>query len=310
MRTIVLVNAAAGAVASGRPVAEPSATEPPALSRLQEAVRQAGLQGEVVAVEPDKLPAAIAEAAADPGLDAVCVAGGDGTVSSAAAVMAGGEKPLGVLPLGTLNHFARDLGLPADLEAAASAISAGRCRDVDVGEINGRVFVNNCSMGLYPEAVRGREELREQGAPKWPAMLKAMRDALQRLPLLRLTLRTDDRTMRVATPLLMVGNNRYQTELLRLGQRESLDEGLLWVYLTRSTGAGGVLKLGLRALAGRLEQTRDFESLCTQGLQVDDRRRRRLLPVAVDGELEELDTPLVLRSRPRGLRVLVPANGT
>jgi diacylglycerol kinase family enzyme len=308
MRTIVLVNAAAGAVASGRPVAESSATEPPALSRLQEAVRQAGLQAEVVGVEPDKLGAAIADAAADPALDAVCVAGGDGTVSSAAAVMAGGEKPLGVLPLGTLNHFARDIGL-TDAEAAAAAISAGHWRDVDVGEINGRIFVNNCSMGLYPEAVRGREERREQGAPKWPAMLKAMHDALQRLPLLRLTLRTDDRTLRVATPLLMVGNNRYQTELLRLGQRESLDEGLLWVYLTRSTGAGGVLKLGLRALAGRLEQTRDFESLCTQGLQVDDRRRRRLLPVAVDGELEELDTPLVLRSRPRGLRVLVPANG-
>ena len=185
-------------------------------------------------------------------------------------------------------------------------LSAGRWRDVDVGEVNGRVFVNNCSMGLYPEAVRAREERRDRGAPKWPAMLQAVREALQRLPLLRLTLRTDDRTMRVATPLLMVGNNRYRTNLLRLGQRESLDEGRLWVYLTRSTGAGGVVKLGLRALAGRLEQTRDFESLCTTSLQVDDRRRRRRLAVAVDGELTELVPPLVLRSRPRSLRVLGP----
>jgi diacylglycerol kinase family enzyme len=305
MRTIVIVNAAAGAVASGRPVADASATEPPALSRLQEAVRQAGLQGEVVPVEPEQLPAAVKEAAASRDFDAVCVAGGDGTVSAAASVMAGSGKPLGVLPLGTLNHFARDIGLPADPGGAAAAISAGHWRDVDVGEVNGRVFVNNCSMGLYPEAVRGRESRRDQGAPKWPAMLHAMRDALRRLPLLRLTLRTDDRTMRVATPLLMVGNNRYQTDLLRLGQRESLDEGRLWVYLTRSTGAGGVLKLGLRALAGRLEQTRDFESLCTQALQVDDRRRRRLA-VAVDGEIDEFDPPLVLRSRPRSLRVLVP----
>ena len=136
-------------------------------------------------------------------------------------------------------------------------------------------------------------------------MLHAAREALQRLPLLRLTLRTDDRTLRVATPLLMVGNNRYQTELLRLGRRESLDEGVLWVYLTRSTGAGGVVKLALRALAGRLEQTRDFESLCTTALHVDDRRRRRL-HVAVDGELHTLEPPLVLRSRPRSLRVLVP----
>jgi diacylglycerol kinase family enzyme len=309
MRTIVLVNAAAGAVASGRPVAEPSATEPPALSRLQEAVRQAGLQADVVPVEPDQLPRAVAHAADAPEIDAVCVAGGDGTVNSAAAVMAGRAKPLGVLPLGTLNHFARDLGMPPDPDQALSAIAAGRWRDVDVGEVNGRVFVNNCSMGLYPEAVRGREERRDRGAPKWPAMLQAMRDALQCLPLLRLTLRTDERTLRVATPLLMVGNNRYQTDLLRLGQRESLDEGKLWVYLTRSTGAGGMLKLGLRALAGRLEQTRDFESLSTTALHVDDRRRRRRLRVAVDGELAEIAPPLVLRSRPRSLRVLVPPPG-
>jgi len=155
MRTIVLVNAAAGAVASGRPVAESSATEPPALSRLQEAVRQAGLQAEVVGVEPDKLGAAIADAAADPALDAVCVAGGDGTVSSAAAVMAGGEKPLGVLPLGTLNHFARDIGL-TDAGAAAAAISAGHWRDVDVGEINGRI---NTRSGEAPTSRAASMEL-------------------------------------------------------------------------------------------------------------------------------------------------------
>jgi diacylglycerol kinase family enzyme len=305
MRTIVLVNAAAGAVAGGRPVAEASATEPPALSRVQEAVREAGLRADVVPVEPQDLPSAVAAAVAARELDAVCVAGGDGTVSSAAAVMAGSEKPLGVLPLGTLNHFARDIGLP-DLAAAAGAIATGCWRAVDVGEVNGRVFVNNCSMGVYPEAVRNREERRERGARKWPAMVKAMHHALQRLPLLRLTLRTDEGTRRVATPLLMVGNNRYQTELLRLGQRAALDEGLLWVYLTRSTGAGGVVKLVLRALAGRLEQTRGFESLSTRALHVDDRRRRRHLPVAVDGELTQFEPPLVLRSRPRSLRVLAP----
>jgi diacylglycerol kinase family enzyme len=177
---------------------------------------------------------------------------------------------------------------------------------VDLGEVNGRVFVNNCSVGLYPDTVRRRESHREQGAAHWPAMLRAMRDALRRLPLLRLTLSTDDRTLRVTTPLLMVGNNRYQTDLLRLGNRAALDEGRLWVYLARLTGAGAIVKLGLRALAGRLEQTRGFESLSTSTLRVDDRRRHRHLTVAVDGELHELEPPLVLRSRPRSLRVLVP----
>jgi diacylglycerol kinase family enzyme len=248
----------------------------------------------------------VAEAAAAPELDAVVVAGGDGTVNCAASVMVDADKPLGVLPLGTLNHFARDLGLPPDPDSAAVALSAGRWRQVDVGEVNGRVFVNNCSIGLYPEAVRRREDRRESGEPKWPAMLRAVREALERLPLVRLTLRTDDRTLRVATPLLMIGNNRYETDLLRLGQRAALDEGVLWVYLTKSTGAGGVLGLALRALTGRLEQARDFESLCTAALEVEDRRRRRPLPIAVDGELTELRPPLTVRSRPRSLRVLVP----
>lgn len=304
MRTIVLVNAGAGAV---RPAEDGGTSDGrPGLERIEEAVRNAGLQASVVLVEPQDMPSAVAEAAATPEYEAVIVAGGDGTVSCAASVLAGTDKPLGVLPLGTLNHFARDLGLPADPDAAAVALSAGRWRQVDVGEVNGRVFVNNCSIGLYPEAVRRREDRRESGESKWPAMARAMREALQRLPLLRLTLRTHDRTLHVATPLLMIGNNRYETDLLRLGKRTSLDEGVLWVYLTRSTGAGGVLGLAFRALTGRLEQASDFDSLCTAELQVEDRRRQRALPVAVDGELAQLETPLLLRSRPRSLRVLVP----
>lgn len=304
MRAIVLVNAASGQVAAADR-AGPSAAASPPLARVEEAVRQAGLQAEVVAVEPENLASAMREAADAPELDAVVVAGGDGTVNCAAGAMSGSEKPLGVLPLGTLNHFARDLGVPPDLDAAAAALAAGRWRQVDVGEVNGRVFVNNCSIGLYPEAVRGREDRRGGGEPKWPAMARAMRDALSRLPVLRLTLRTEETTMRVATPLLFVGNNRYETDLLRLGRRPALDEGVLWAYLARTTRASSIVRLALRALAGRLEDAPEFESLCTPRLHVEDRRRRRPLRVAVDGELAQVEPPLVLRSRPRSLRVLV-----
>lgn len=306
MRAIVLVNAGSGAVKE--PEGErATAAAPVTLARIEDAVRQAGVRAEVVAVRPEKLPGAVAEAAAAPELDAVIVAGGDGTVNCAASAMADSEKPLGVLPLGTLNHFARDLGLPSDPEAAAAALSAARWRLVDLGEVNGRVFVNNCSIGLYPEAVRRREDRRESGEPKWPAMMRAVRDALKRPPVLRLTLRTDDRTLRVATPLLLVGNNRYETDLMRLGQRAALDQGVLWVYLARSTGAAGVIRLALRAVAGRLREAPGLESLCTPNLHVEDRRRRRELQVAVDGELARVKPPLALRSRPRCLRVLVPA---
>jgi len=298
----VLVNAAAGAVGAGDGRA--GAPAPDAVARVRAAVRGAGLDATVQAVEPERFADAVREAARSPDVDVVIVAGGDGTVSTAAGVLAGGDKPLGILPLGTLNHFARDVGLPAQAEAAAAAFACGQWRAVDVGEVNGRVFVNNCSIGLYPHAVQKREQRRESGEKKWPAMVGALREVFARLPRVRLTLRTDERTLRVATPQLMVGNNRYSTQLMQLGRREAMDEGVLWVYVTRSRGALGLLRLALRSLLGRLEQDRDFESLATSTLEVEDRRRGRHL-LALDGELVDLAPPLRMRIRPRALKVLV-----
>jgi diacylglycerol kinase family enzyme len=307
VRSIVLVNAGAGAVCAGGNPGEPPSDQPPeALARVEEAVRKAGLSAPVHAVEPVALPDAVAAAAASPEIDAVIVAGGDGTVNCAATVLAGSAKPLGVLPLGTLNHFARDIGLPSDVDEAAAVLAAGHCEAVDVGEVNGRVFVNNCSIGLYPEAVQMREERQAQGERKWPAMARALREAMRQMPVVRLTLRADDRTLRIATPLLVVGNNRYQIELLKLGRREALDEGRLWVYMARANGLGGVLRLAGRILLNRLEQARDFESMATETLEVVDRRRWRRLATALDGEVVELTSPLRMRIRPRALRVLVP----
>ena len=298
----MLVNAAAGTVAAegGRA----GARDPEGVARVREAVRGAGLDASVLAVAPERFRDAVKEAAAASDVDAVIVAGGDGTVNTAASVLAGGDKPLGVLPLGTLNHFARDIGLPAEAEEAAIAMAGGHWRAVDVGEVNGRVFVNNCSIGLYPHAVRRREERREAVQKKWPAMGHALREVFARLPLVRLTLRTDTATLRVSTPQLMVGNNRYSTELLALGRRDVMDEGVLWVYVTRSQGVLGLMRLALRSLFGRLEQDRDFETIATTALQVDDRRRRRHL-LALDGELVDLQPPLMMHIRPRALRVLV-----
>src|SRR6185503_16647759 len=100
--------------------------------------------------------------------DAVVIGGGDGTVSAAADRAVRHGKPIGVLPLGTLNHFARDLGMPPDLRDAVRAIATGVVREVDVGEVNGRVFVNNSSIGVYPTVVRDRDEQRLRfGRGKW-----------------------------------------------------------------------------------------------------------------------------------------------
>ncbi len=252
---------------------------------------------------PDLLAAAREAAASD--TDVVVMAGGDGTMSAGAGGLAGSGKTMGVLPLGTLNHFARDLGIPTELEEAVRNVAEGIVREVDVGEANDRVFVNNSSLGLYPAAVALRDAwMARQSTQKWVAMGRAALDTLRRFPVVRLTLRLPEGSLNVTTPMVFIGNNRYETKLFSLGQRPALDEGDLWVYLARDAGRFRFLRLTLRALIGRLDDSRDFQGLCVKEMLVED--RRRVLRVAFDGEVCHVAPPLRYRIRPRALRVIVP----
>jgi diacylglycerol kinase family enzyme len=284
------------------------ACSPARLEDLEALCRTAPFDAQVRVVPAADLKAVVERAAADASIDAVVLAGGDGTVSSGAAALAGTAKPLGVLPLGTLNHFARDLGIPLELDKALLLVAAGEPRAVDVAEVNGRVLVNNCSIGLYPEAVLRRELLRRAFRwGKWRAMLRGGWEALARFPVLGLTLRLPQRTLSLRTPQLVVGNNPYQTRLFQLGRRAELDRGELWVYVAHSLGRFGFLRLALRALLGRLEQEHDFQALCTTGtLRIETRRAGHRIRAALDGELVELESPLAFRTRPGELLVIAP----
>jgi diacylglycerol kinase family enzyme len=290
----VIVNAAAGVRA--REMHEEC-------RRLREGFGSRGVEAVVRTVEGARLTEA-ARAAAAGGAAAVVMAGGDGTMSAGAAALAGGDCAMGVIPLGTLNHFARDLGIPEDLEDAVAVAAAGNVRRVDVGEANGRLFVNNASMGLYPLAVAGREARQDEGARKWPAMAKAAAETFRHFPVLRVTLHVAAAAVPVTTPLVFIGNNRYEMKLLSLGKRETLDAGELWLYVARHRGRLGFLGLTLRAMIGRLDQARDFVGYAARELAIDD--RRRVVPVAFDGELCEMESPLECRVRPRALPVIVP----
>ncbi|HYX65884.1 MAG TPA: diacylglycerol kinase family protein [Burkholderiales bacterium] len=235
----------------------------------------------------------------------VIVAGGDGTVSAVASVLAGSGIPLAVLPLGTLNHFARDLGIPDDLAQAVRVAVEGNVRAVDVGEVNGRVFINNSSIGLYPSMVRRREKQRRRlGRSKWHAMLWAALNALRAHPFLHLRLEVGEAEHRRRTPLVFIGNNVYRMEGFDIGVRERLDQGVLSLYLARR-GRGGLVLLALRALLGRLDRGDDFEAGTVRRLRIDSRRHKRLL-VARDGEIEPMELPLDYRIRPGALRVVAP----
>jgi diacylglycerol kinase family enzyme len=272
---------------------------------LVAALRAVGVEADLVEVPPARFTDAAREAAG--GYDAVVAAGGDGTVSSVAAGLVGGDTPLGVLPEGTLNHFARDLGVPFEVEGAARIIADGHVREVDVGELNGRTFLNNSSVGAYPLAVAERERLQdEHGHGKWVAMARASLRVLRRLPVMTVQLSVDGALEHVRTPLVFVGNNEYEVQGFPPGGRHALDDGVLCVYTARAESRVHVLWLALRALFGRLEGADGFDARTCAGEVEVSTGHARTLRVALDGEVQRMRAPLRYRVRPRALRVLAP----
>lgn len=235
----------------------------------------------------------------------IVAAGGDGTVSAVAQVLADSGVPLGILPLGTLNHFARDLGLPLGIAEAAAVIAAGHVAKVDAAEVNGRIFVNNSSIGLYPNMVRDRDrQLRQTRRAKWLAMALALLRVLRRPIARRLTIEGGGLVQRHRTPFAFIGNNVYDTTLSTLGQRATVSAGELCLFIAKPRGHLGIVGLMLRAAFGRLDQASDFERWTVRTLTIHSRHRR--LTIALDGEILRLRTPLRYCTRPGALLVLVP----
>ncbi len=236
---------------------------------------------------------------------AVVAGGGDGSVSAVAAVLAGTDRALGVLPLGTLNHFAKDLDIPLDLDDAIRTVFSGRIVRVDVGEVNGRVFLNNSSIGLYPKLVHLREKQQQGGSSKWVAFARSLVAVIRDYSRVRISLSTDEESgMTYDTPFLFVGNNPYEVAGLDIGSRTALDGGMLWVCAAPRAGSGDLLAMGVRALFDRLRGS-DVETFETGNLLVGTRHKH--LEVSADGELVRLHSPLHYRIRPKALGVVVPA---
>jgi YegS/Rv2252/BmrU family lipid kinase len=290
----VLLNRGGGAVAEAEK----------ATAAVREALSGAGVECDVELIDGARM-AEQARASAERGDPLLIVGGGDGSVSAAAGALAGSETRLGILALGTLNHFARDLGIPTELEEAAAVIAAGAERRVDVAEVNGRPFINNAAIGLYPLMVLDRETQQSRlGRSKRLAVVVASLRTMWNFHAWRLRLVADGGEERVDTPLLFVGNNEYQLALPAAGRRDSLDDGKLSVLVMRSKSLPGFLAATARALIGR-QRDDDMEDLGgVTELKVDSARRQLML--GIDGETAMLETPLTFRIRPGALRVIAP----
>lgn len=292
----VIVNVKAGAHAPGD--AAQSVRDAFAASGAEANVLQATTGAEVVEM-------AKRSAAGD--ATAIVAAGGDGTINSVASAVVDSGKTLGVVPFGTMNHFARDLQIPLDIEGAVQTIVEGHTIKVDVGEVNGHIFLNNSSLGLYPSIVSERQRNQRLGSGKWPAYVWAAFAVLRRYPFLDIKLKVDEKELTIRTPFVFVGNNEYQMETLNIGSRATLNAGELSLYTTSPIGRLDLVRLVLRALFGGLRQEKDFLALRTQEIVIATKHKRAR--VALDGEVTVMQPPLQFRIRPKALSVLVPATG-
>lgn len=239
-------------------------------------------------------------------LDAVVVGGGDGTILTAILAGLGRHLPLGILPLGTLNLFARDLGLPLDPVEAAGILAGSAPRDIDLAEVNGLPFAIWASMGMHPWVVRRRDHMQRGGIAKGRAMLLAALRAFRRFPLIDVTLNLPEGNVTVSTPMLFITNNPWREEPLPLS-RETLDTGKLVIHVAACSGRLSLLWLFVEAVIGHWRASPRLRTYTAEQVRVTSRKRRMM--VSLDGEVTVMNAPLVFRARPKALRVLMPSRG-
>ena len=291
---VVIVNASAG-----------TATKNPHIdTELADLFRTFGYEAEVIQLRVGQDPTDVARDASAR-VSIVVAGGGDGTVSGVAAALVSSQAALGVLPLGTLNHFAKDLNIPLDIREAVAVVAARHIERVDVGEVNGRIFINNASIGLYPSIVEERESLRRQGHRKWPATAIATLRVLRRYRGVTVRIDVDGRQRTWQTPFVLVANNEYAIDGIGLGARARLDQDKLFVYLTPRARTRDLPMLVAMAVVGRASQSGAFEIVAAPELTIDTRTARRVR-VALDGEVMTMTAPLKYRMCTRALQVVVP----
>ncbi|MFY1983787.1 diacylglycerol/lipid kinase family protein [Achromobacter xylosoxidans] len=235
----------------------------------------------------------------------VVAAGGDGTLNAVAGQVLGQGVPFGILPQGTFNYFGRRYGISQDTEAALRGLLGGELRPVQVGLLNGRLFLVNASLGLYPQLLEDREAYKQRfGRSRlvalWSGLVTLMRAPRQ----LSLQLDYEGRVRDLRSPTLVVGNNRLQLEHIGIDPAE-LDRGHLVAMAARPVGTLALYGLLLRGLFSRLGEAEHVVSFAFDRLMVSIRGRRRV-KVAMDGEISWMDTPLEFKVSDTPLPLVVP----
>jgi diacylglycerol kinase family enzyme len=260
----------------------------------------------VVDVQPGIDVRAIVREALDAGLRAFVAAGGDGTIHFVAQALVGTEGVLGVVPIGSVNHLARDLRIPVDDWRAALDIAVrGELRQIDVGRINGRYFLNSVMLGLYPTISEYRERFRSLHS-RWRAYLKAGRLALHHFPHVTLVVEHDGKVETFRTQLFVVAVNSYDlSQVGMVSPKTTFNDGRLSIYSLDFMSRLQFVRAAAKYFRGKIADVPGFRSIRTAALRVDTGKRK--LRISVDGELIDLQTPLQIAAVPSSLLVRAPA---
>ncbi|SHF18717.1 Diacylglycerol kinase family enzyme [Kaistia soli DSM 19436] len=294
--TVIILNARAGTIRDLQPK-EVEAQVREAFAGHTESVA-------VELVEGERFIAAI-DKAAESEASTIIVGGGDGSASYAARKLIDSNRTLGVLPLGTMNLFARSLSIPADLNQALDILAKAEPARIDLGAVNGRIFHTLAGLGYFAEVARARAQVREDTNLPFGRYIAAARASLRafvRPGILELTIDADGGRRDIETYALFIGNNRLSDGGF---DRPRLDEGLLEVHYAEGADFGNRMQAAIDLLAGRWRENPAIQSFTAKTVTVRSRRPR--LWVSVDGELTRLETPLRFECRAGALNVLMPA---
>jgi diacylglycerol kinase family enzyme len=274
--------------------------------RLRAAVAPHADRIELRPLSRDRPLAEVARDAAAEGFATVAAAGGDGTVSGLAAGLVGGPARLGIVPTGTFNYFARGLGLPLDPQEAVALLLDGPVRRISVGEVNGLIFLNNASLGLYPEVLRQRERIYDRfGRSRLAAHWSVLRTLLRFSGPLSMQVTVDGMRRRTRAPMAFVGLSAFQLRRFGLDGAQCIRAGELALFLAPDGGRAALTRLALRLALGRVRAGRDVELFCGREILIETRRTRRTL--ARDGERDKVAGPFMFRMHDAALQVIAPA---
>ncbi len=273
------------------------------LKEISEYLDRENFEYDVFKISGENLPD-ILERVSNKNYEILVAAGGDGTVSSVAEKAVILNRTMGIIPVGTLNHFAKDAGIPLNINEALRTITGGKTISIDTASVNDHIFLNNSSIGLYPKVVKRREEQMKLGGKKWPAMFQAIMTVVKSIPKINVAIKADGRTVKCKTPFVFVGNNDYKFDFFNLGRREGLVDGQLSIYYPKYEGRISYLRLIFKTLLGRLDQEANFRILHNEDLIIYSNKKK--LEVSIDGEVFKLKTPLHYKIKPKSLRIIIP----